>query len=241
MSYLEELKKEIKDNSNSEKASLLMKFFKTGKGEYGEGDLFLGLIVPIQRKISKKYEDKIGLEEIQELLNSKIHEFRLIALFILIKKYEKANKIEDEYKKREISDFYIKNVRKGNVNNWDLVDLSAPNILGNYLIEKDRKILYNLVKSSSLWERRVAVLSCFSFIRERDFKDALKIAEILIQDKQDLIHKAVGWMLREIGKREEKVLRKFLDKYSSIMPRTMLRYSIEKFSREDKDNYMGKI
>jgi 3-methyladenine DNA glycosylase AlkD len=113
--------------------------------------------------------------------------------------------------------------------------------LGNYLIEKDRKILYNLVKSSSLWERRVAVLSCFSFIRERDFKDALKIAEILIQDKQDLIHKAVGWMLREIGKREEKVLRKFLDKYSSIMPRTMLRYSIEKFSREDKDNYMGKI
>jgi len=233
---LKSFKEELNNSGNKEKAKLLSGFFKTGKGEYGEGDIFLGIIVPIQRKIAKKYE--LELEEIQELLNSGIHEYRLSALFVLIRKYERAVKNKQEQEMKKIVDFYLKNTK--NINNWDLIDLSAPKIVGNYLIDKPRDILYKLAKSKSLWEKRISVLSCFTFIREKDFKDALKISEILLKDKHDLIHKAVGWMLREIGKKNSAVEEDFLEKNCKNMPRTMLRYAIEKFSESKRKYYLTK-
>jgi 3-methyladenine DNA glycosylase AlkD len=228
---LQELKKELQKASNKEKAKDLQRFFKTGPGEYGEGDIFLGLSVPEQRRIAKKYYD-LDLKQIKELMESKIHEYRLIALLILINKYETTNH------KKIITHFYLKNTN--NINNWDLVDLSAPNIVGKHLLDKERSVLYKLAKSKNLWEKRIAVLACFAFIRENDFKDALKISKILLNDKHDLIHKAVGWMLREIGKRNQKVEEDFLKKYYKIMPRTMLRYAIEKFPEEKRKFYLKK-
>jgi len=225
---------EINSNANPEKAKLLGRFFKTGKGQYGEGDVFLGIMVPIQRKIAKKYD--LSLEEIQSLLSSKIHEQRLISLLILDAKFKKAAQEEKE----KIFNFYLKNTK--NINNWDLVDLSAPNIVGNYLLDKDRKILCNLANSQHLWEKRISIISTAPFIRKNDFKDALKISEILLRDKHDLIHKAVGWMLREIGKRDIAVLENFLKKHYKTMPRTMLRYAIEKFPEKTRKDYLaGKI
>lgn len=217
---------ELDGLKNPEKARGLQRFFKTGKGEYGEGDRFLGIVVPEQRKIAKRYLD-LSLSDLQKLLESKIHEYRLTALFILIEKKEK----------KAAFDFYLKNTK--NINNWDLVDLSAPSILGEYLIDKDRKILYNLAKSKSLWERRMAVLATFRFIKDGDFSDSLKIAEILIKDEHDLIHKAVGWMLREVGKRHSKVEEDFLKKHHKKMPRVMLRYAIEKFTEKKRRMYLS--
>ena len=232
-----EFEKKLKEVADLEKAKLLQRFFKTEKGEYGEGDVFLGIVVPELRKIAKEFCD-LNLNEIQELLDSKIHEKRMIGLFILIKKYDKA----DELLKKQIFEFYIKSAKNNKINNWDLVDLSAPNIVGNYLIDKNRNVLYKLVISSSLWEKRIAVLATFSFIREGDFSDSLKISKILLGDKHDLIHKAVGWMLREIGKRDVKVLEGFLKENYKIMPRTMLRYAIEKFPEEKRKSYLsGKV
>lgn len=225
--------KELKFKKNAEQAEVLSRFFKTGKGQYGEGDIFWGIKVPVLREISKKF---IGasLKDIQGLLDSKVHEHRMVGMFILIEKYKKAEN------KREIYDFYLKNTR--NINNWDLVDLTAPNIVGSFLKEnkKERKVLYSLVKSSNLWERRIAILSTFTLLRENDFKDALKISEILLKDEQDLIHKAVGWMLRELGKRDKDVEVEFLEKYCKVMPRTMLRYSLEKFNIKERKKYMKK-
>jgi 3-methyladenine DNA glycosylase AlkD len=220
---LNKLKKDLREKANKEKAIILQRFFKTGKGEYGEGDVFLGVIVPEQRKISKKYD--LSLKQIQELLNSKIHEERLVALLILIDKYKNSKE------KEKIIDFYKSNLRRGNINNWDLVDLSCYKILGDYLIDKDRKILYDLTKGN-LWERRVAVISCFCFIRKNDFTDILKISEILLNDEHQLIHKAVGWMLREVGKRDKKILIDFLDKNYTKMPRIMFRYSVERLEED---------
>ncbi|MDO8516687.1 MAG: DNA alkylation repair protein, partial [Nanoarchaeota archaeon] len=200
---INELKKELQDKANPEKAKILQGFFKTGKGQYGEGDIFLGIVVPEQRKTAKKFID-LSLNDLQELLNSKIHEKRLVALIILVEKYKIAEKQKSENEKKEIFDFYLKNTK--NINNWDLVDLSSPNIIGNYLIDKNRDILYKLAKSEHLWEKRIAIISTFSFIREKQLQDSIKIAEILINDKHDLIHKAVGWMLREIGKKDKNVL-----------------------------------
>jgi len=232
---LELLKEELLNLKNPVKAKVLQGFFKTGKDEYGEGDVFLGIVVPIQRKIAKKYYF-LSLKDLQKLIDSKIHEERLTCLFILIERYKKTS----EKEKEEIYNFYIKNAKK--INNWDLVDLSAPSIIGEYIKEKDRNILYKLVKSENLWERRIAMLSCFSFIRKNDFKDAFAIASELISDKQDLIHKAVGWMLREIGKRDLKAEENFLREYYQKMPRTMLRYSIEKFPHDKRKKYLeGKI
>lgn len=233
MVKLAELRKELKIKANNEKAQLLQRFFKTGKGQYGEGDVFLGIIVPDQRKIAKKYKE-LKLKDIKELLNSKIHEERLISLFILVDKYKHSN----EYNKGKIFDFYLANSKS--INNWDLVDLSAPNIVGDFLIDKkdEREILYNLAKSDNLWEKRIAVLATFAFIRKNDFNDALKISEILLKDRHDLIHKAVGWMLREVGKKNIVVLERFLGKYYKYMPRTMLRYSIEKFNIEIRKAYL---
>jgi len=227
------VKKELLKNRNKEQAKHLSGFFKTGKGQYGEGDVFLGIKVPVQREIVKKFKDA-ELKEIQELLNDEFHECRLTGLLILVNKYKNSEN------KREIFDFYLKNTKR--INNWDLVDLSAPNIVGSFLLDKkkERKILYSLVKSKNLWERRIAVLSAFSFLRNNDHEDILKIAEILLKDEHDLIHKAVGWMLREVGKRDKEVEVSFLKKYYQKMPRTMLRYAIEKFNDRERKFFMKK-
>ena len=216
---LNQIKSDLSQLSNPEKAKSLSRFFKTGKGQYGEGDIFLGIPVPEQRKVAKKYFD-LPLNDLQELLRSEIHEHRLTALLILVAKYEKT----DNSGKDEIFSFYLKNVE--NINNWDLVDLTAPKIVGDYLFNKDKSILFKLAKSNNLWERRIAILSTFGFIRKNNFKIALRISELLLHDKHDLIHKAVGWMLREIGKRDQEIEEQFLSKYNVQMPRTMLRYAI---------------
>jgi len=233
MANLKELDEVLKKNSNAEKAKLLSGFFKTGKGEYGEGDIFLGITVPVQREIAQEFED-LGMGEIQQLLDSKVHEKRMIALFILVDRFNTA----DEKTKKETFDFYLKNTQ--NINNWDLVDLSAPKIVGEFLIDRNREILRKLAKSEDLWGKRIAIISTYAFIRENDFKDTLKIAEILINDKHDLIHKGVGWMLREVGKRDEEMLIDFLDKNHRVMPRTMLRYAIEKFDEGKRKEYLNK-
>lgn len=227
---LSKLKKDLQSLANPEKAKILQGFFKTGKGEYGEGDVFLGVIVPEQRRIAKKYD--LELEEIQELLNSEIHEHRLVGLFILINSYKKA----DDNEGKKIFKFYLDNAKK--INNWDLVDLSAPNIVGNWLLDKDKKIIYNLAKSDNLWEKRIAIISTFTFIKNNNFQETIKISEMLLKDKHDLIHKAVGWMLREIGKKDEQELLKFLNKHYKEMPRTMLRYSIEKLNEDERKKWM---
>ncbi|CAG0992038.1 MAG: DNA alkylation repair protein [Candidatus Methanoperedens sp.] len=225
------IKEELQEIQDPEKAKILLKFFKTGKGQYGEGDIFLGIKVPEQRKIAKKYST-IPLDDISQLLKSKFHEFRLTSLLILVLKYKK----EDFNGKKEIIDFYLSHME--NINNWDLVDSSAPYILGDFLLDKDKSILYRLAKSDNLWERRTAILSTFAFIKNNKFEDALNIAEILLFDKHDLIHKAVGWMLREIGKRDGRTEEEFLEKHHRIMPRTMLRYAIEKFDNDKKKFYL---
>jgi len=244
------LKKELQKLANPKKAKDLMWFFKTGKGEYGEGDVFLGLVSQQIKDVAKKYGD-LGFADLQKLLNSKIHEERVCALRILVSQYQllchsgpragiqkepHGSRVKPGMTKETIFSFYLKNAKK--INNWDLVDLSAPKIVGAHLLNKNRKILYKLVKSKNLWERRIAVLATFWFIREKDFKDAIRLAEILLTDKHDLIHKAVGWMLREIGKRDEKVLRQFLNQHVKKMPRTMLRYAIEKLSQKDRRHYL---
>jgi 3-methyladenine DNA glycosylase AlkD len=230
---LNQIKKSLAQLGDPEKAKNLRWFFKTGKGQYGEGDIFLGIPVPEQRKVAKKYSD-LSLVDIQELLNSDIHEHRFTALLILISKYRKT----EDTGKKEIFDFYLKNTE--NVNNWDLVDLSAPRIIGDYLLNKERSILYELAKSDSLWERRISILSTFAFINNNDFGDALNISELLLHDEQDLIHKAVGWALREIGKRDLNSEEQFIAKHYLHMPRTMLRYAIEKLDEKKRKKYLNK-
>jgi 3-methyladenine DNA glycosylase AlkD len=243
MPFLSQLRKELKKTSNSKQAKNLQRFFKTGKGEYGEGDIFLGVKVPIQRKIAAKFQN-LSLKDIKKLLESKIHEHRMTSLFILISKYEKADKRE----KKIIFNFYLKNIK--NINNWDLVDISAPKIVGDYLLKKKKgdaafesdicecRLLYKFAKSKNLWKKRIAIISTYAFIKNNEFDNALKISEILLSDKNDLIHKAVGWMLREIGKRDQKIEEKFLKKYYLKMPRTMLRYAIEKFDENKRKFYL---
>ena len=230
---LDKIRNELLVLGDQERAKKLAGFFKTGKGQYGEGDVFLGIPVREQRKIAKKY---IGLsfDELLELLRSKIHELRLTALLILVIKYSKA----DDSEKEIIYNFYLKNTNF--VNNWDLVDLTAPKIIGDHLVNRDRSILFELVKSASLWEKRIAVLASFSFIKNNDFDDAFSISKSLLYDQHDLIHKAVGWMLREIGKRDQEALEEFLMKYYKQMPRTMLRYAIEKFEEKKRKYYLSK-
>jgi 3-methyladenine DNA glycosylase AlkD len=229
---LDQIKKDLAQLGDPERAKNSRWFFKTRKGQYGEGDIFLGIPVPEQRKVAKKYF-LLSLDDVQELLNSKIHEYRFTALVILISKYRKA----EELLKEEIFNFILKNTQ--NINNWDLVDLSAPRIIGDYLLNKERSILYKLAKSKSVWERRISILSTFTFIDNNDFKDALNISELLLNDEHDLIHKAVGWALREIGKRDQNVEEQFLAKYYTHMPRTMLRYAIEKFAEKKRKKYLS--
>jgi 3-methyladenine DNA glycosylase AlkD len=230
---LKKIISEIRAEKNPKKAEILQGFFKTGKGEYGEGDKFLGVVVPIQRRIVQKYFAEISLEEIQKLIKSAYHEERMIALLILVLKFQKGN----EKEKKRIFDFYLKNTYF--INNWDLVDLTAEKIVGAYLEKRDRKILKKLAYSKSLWERRIAILSTFWFIKNKEYKETFEIARILLGDKEDLIHKAVGWMLREIGKRIGKSVEEgFLWKYQRQMPRTMLRYAIERFPEEKRRRYL---
>jgi 3-methyladenine DNA glycosylase AlkD len=232
MKMLDQIKNDLLKLSNSKKAKKLSRFFKTEKGQYGEGDIFLGISVPEQRKVAKRYH-YIPLNDLQDLLSSKIHEHRLTALLILIIKYGKA----DISGKEDIFRFYLKNIEY--INNWDLVDLSAPKIVGDYLYNKDKSILFKLAKSNNLWERRIAILSTYKFIRNSDFKDTVNISKLLLHDKHDLIHKAVGWMLREIGKRDQRIEERFLNKYHTQMPRTMLRYAIEKFDEKKRKFYLS--
>ncbi|RHX83693.1 DNA alkylation repair protein [Leptospira stimsonii] len=226
----ESVQRALQELGDPVKADFLSGYFKTGPGDYAEGDIFLGITVPIQRKIAKRYEG-LPLKEIEILLRSPIHEERLTSLFILCDQFEKA----EEKERKQLHQFYVKNLKY--VNNWDLVDLSSRILIGEYLIDKDRSLLYQLVESKNLWERRVSILSTYAFIRRNDFKEILKIAKILLKDKEDLIHKAVGWMLREVGNRDKKPEIDFLDRYASIMPRTMLRYAIEKFPETLKKKY----
>ncbi|NMC35989.1 DNA alkylation repair protein [Candidatus Beckwithbacteria bacterium] len=218
---------------NPAKAEIFQRFFKTGPGEYGEGDVFLGLTVPQQRQLVKKHKD-LDFLALQKLLQNKIHEYRLVALLILVEQFGKA----DENKQRQVFNFYLKNT--SHINNWDLVDLSAPKIIGAYLLSKkpERKTLYQLAKSSNLWEKRIAILATYTFIKNGELEDTLKISEILLKDKHDLIHKAVGWMLRELGKIDQNLEEQFLQKYGKQIPRTMLRYAIEKFEESKRQYYL---
>lgn len=230
------IKKNLKKFSSKKKAENLKRFFKCGKGEYGEGDEFIGVKVPDQRKVVKKYWEKTSLKQTEKLLKSKIHEYRLTALLILVEKYQKAvNKKEKE----KIVRLYLGNIKF--INNWDLVDLSAPKIWGDFILNnpKEKETLYEFIKSGNLWKRRIAVLATFAFIKDGKFRDTFRITKRLLNDKEDLIHKASGWMLREIGKQDRTELEFFLKKHYPKMPRTMLRYAIEKFSKTKRKAYLG--
>jgi len=228
---LKKLKLDLRKYSDKKKAKIVQRFFKTGPGEYAEGDIFLGITVPMLRILSKQYQS-LAFNETLQLLKSRIHEERLLSLLILILKYRKV----DLSKKRKIYKAYLNHSKY--VNNWDLVDVAAKHIVGDYLKDKDRTPLYKLARSDSLWERRIAILSTFHFIENNDFEDTLKIAEILISDPHDLIHKAVGWMLREVGKRDRDSEERFLKKYYTVMPRTMLRYAVERFPESKRQAYL---
>lgn len=230
---------------NPIKAKLLQRFFKTGKGQYGEGDIFLGITVPKQRILAKKFID-LKFSDVEQLLRSPIHEHRLIGLLILTYQYARAEKLkiknpaQGELEQKRIYQFYI--AHTGGINNWDLVDVTAPKVVGAFLRHRDKKILFKLAKSKNLWQRRIAIISTFDFIYFKDPSTTLALSEILLKDSHDLIHKAVGWMLREVGKRcGEKYLTGFLDRHASHMPRTMLRYAIERLQPAQKALYMRKI
>jgi 3-methyladenine DNA glycosylase AlkD len=225
------IQNELRRSGNKVIATHSQRFFKTGKGEYGEGDKFLGIRVPVLRKLAGKYRE-IAIDEVSHLLKSQFHEERLLALFMLIDIF----KVAREKDKKKIYTLYLDSTKF--INNWDLVDCSAEHIVGAYLQAIDKKLLYNLAKSSSLWKRRISIMSTFHFIKHNKFTDTLKIAKILLHDEEDLIHKAVGWMLREIGKRDSEVEERFLNKHYKSMPRTMLRYAIEKFPEEKRKSYL---
>lgn len=230
---LQKLLNDLDRQKDPERAVNLARFFQTRVGQYGEGDQFLGLTVPLLRQAVRLYWRDLSLADVGHLVASKYHEHRLTGLLILVKQYEKGM---GEVKK-SIFDFYLAHLDR--VNNWDLVDLTAPNIVGDYLLTHPRAILYRYVKSFNLWHRRIAILATATFIRRGEYKDTLAIATILLADPHDLIHKAVGWMLREIGKRDLPTLLTFLDAHATVMPRTMLRYAIEKLSPSERQHYLS--
>lgn len=227
-----EVQKALRVYAQPGKAQAYCRFFKTGKGEYGEGDRFIGVTVPETRSVTKLFSGLSNFE-IRILLRSPVHEDRLAGLLILVKKFQCAG---TEKQRSEVCGFYLQN-RKA-VNNWDLVDVSADKILGAYLEKRPRSILRKLIRSSNVWERRMAMVSCFHFIRKHDFETPLELAACLLRDPHDLMHKAAGWMLREIGKRNVAVLEGFLKKHSRVMPRTMLRYAIERFPEARRKAYL---
>ncbi len=229
---LAQILKEIRSQKSTEQAKILAHFFKTKPGEYGAGDKFWGIKVPVLREIAKRFMF-LSLVDLQKLLKSEFHEERLTGLFILVYKFKKANEAEKE----TIYKFYLKNWRA--VNNWDLVDTTTPQIVGAYLLNKDKRLLYDFAESSNLWKKRMAIIATAAFIRNNKFDDTLKISEVLLNDKHDLIHKAVGWMLREVGKKSPKTEEQFLHKHYKKMPRTMLRYAIEKFPENLRKRYLN--
>jgi len=231
-----EIHKRCLSSGNKVKAEGVARFFKTGKGQYGEGDIFVGLNASEMRSLAKEFKD-LELVEIKKLFESAIHEERMIGISILTLQYEQAVKKGDEKLQNDLYKKYF-SWRKG-INNWDLVDSSAPSLSGHYYFHRDDKDLYKLLKSKKLWERRIAVLSCFYFIRQKSFDVPLKIIEERLYDPEDLMHKACGWMLREIGKRDLKVLRTFLKDHAGQMPRTALRYSIEKMGADERKKWMN--
>ena len=229
---LAQLKQEIRKHADPAQAKNLMRFFKTGPGEYGEGDRFLGLTVPLQRAIARRHRD-LPAADAEKLLASGVHEDRLIALMILIGLYDRG----DDAARDAVVRIYLSNTAR--VNNWDLVDLSAPRLLGRHLADRDRGPLYRLARSRSLWERRIAIIATQAFIRMGDLDTTFAIAEVLLRDDQDLIHKAVGWMLREAGKKDRAAEERFLDRHAAAMPRTMLRYAIEKLPENKRSAYLA--
>lgn len=225
---------ELRAAGSPEKATHLSRFFKTGPGEYGEGDRFLGVTVPVNRAIAKAHIET-PIDEIQRLVESEWHEARLCGLLILCYRYKRRKTAESE--REEIVRFYLRNAR--HCDNWDLVDLTCRDILGEYLVDRDRSILYRLAGSDSLWERRIAMVSTWAFIHRDDFTDTLALAERLMGDPHDLMRKAVGWMLREVGKRDRATLTAFLEKHAADMPRTALRYAIEHYPEAERRYFMA--
>ena len=225
------IKNEMRKLANKKIAEHSQRFFKTGKGQYGEGDIFLGIRAPVLRKIAKKFR-RISLAEVSKLLESKFHEERLLSILMLVNLFKSG----DEDDQKLIYELYLDKTKF--INNWDIVDISAGNIVGAFLFEKDKAPLYRLVFSENLWERRIAIVATFYFIKNDEFDDTLKIAEILFTDKEDLIHKAVGWMLREVGKRVIEIEEEFLEGHYLKMPRTMLRYAIERFPETRRKMYL---
>jgi len=228
---MKNIKDRLQQLASPETAEILQKFFKTGPGEYGEGDIFIGVRVPDLRKLAKEFQN-ITTSEILAFLASSIHEERFLALLILVLNYGRGDDIE----KKKIYDLYLENTSY--INSWDLVDGSAHHIVGAFLMDKNKAPLYRLAKSENLWERRIAMVSTFYFIKHDQFRETLEIAKILLTDPEDLIHKAVGWMLREIGKRDLAAEETFLKKHAMNMPRTMLRYAIEKFPEPKRQRYL---
>jgi 3-methyladenine DNA glycosylase AlkD len=228
---IREVKAEIRSFENSSKAKFLQRFFKTGKGEYAEGDIFLGITVPVSRSLAKKFSG-LSIDDSFSLLKSKLHEERLIALFIITHHFEKS----PNEKQKDIIDKYLAHTKY--INNWDLVDSSAYKILGKYLLDKPKDILFKLAKSPMLWERRIAMVSTYAFIKQKESTLTFQLALLLMNDKEDLMHKAVGWMLREAGKHDPIGLEIFLSENYKKMPRTMLRYSIEKFSEKKRKAFL---
>lgn len=230
----EDIIQELQQLGNPEKATHLARFFKTGKGQYGEGDLFWGVTVPEQRTIAKKYKDA-PFHVLTALLDSPYHESRLTGLLILVEQFTRS---KDALFRQACVDFYLSHTAR--INNWDLVDLSCYKLLGVWLEDKDRQVLYRLVDSDNLWEQRIAIVTCMHFVHQNDFKDCLALADRLLHHRHDLIHKAVGWLLREAGKKDRDVLIRFLETRYREMPRTMLRYAIERFPETERKRYLEK-
>jgi 3-methyladenine DNA glycosylase AlkD len=227
--------KDLLARASKSKAFDLQRFFQTGPGQYGEGDRFIGVVVPDIRKVAASHKD-LSFAEITRLVESPIHEVRMCGLFILTNQYKK---LKDRKEKKKYYEFFVKNIKAGNINNWDLIDVNAP-IIGEYLIDSEDplKVLTKFAKSRNLWERRVAIIFTFSFIRVGQLDLTIAIAKLLLNDEHDLIHKGVGWMLREAGKRDVMLLRKFLAEHSHEMPRTMLRYAIEKLPEKERKKWL---
>ena len=234
MNKAKEIEKEMKELGSAEKREVLQRFFKTKKGQYGEGDKFLGVVVPMTRMVARKHKDA-NIEVIAELLQSEWHEVRLCALLIMTEQWKRA----DEKAKRAFYDCYMAHTDR--INNWDLVDLSAPTIVGGYLADKPRDILYQMAESNWLWDNRIAMVATLAFIKNKDSDDTYRLALKMMNHKHDLMHKAIGWMLRESGKRDDaRRLYCFVDEHRKEMPRTMLRYAIEKFSEAERKYLMRK-
>lgn len=239
MKTAQEVMDALSSHASDSDAIFLQRFFKTSKGQYGEGDVFIGVRVPVTRKVCRAFKD-LSLQETQKLFDSPVHEHRLAAAILLVEKYKRQPDA-----RKDIYNMYLRNVYAGRVNNWDIVDLSAEKIIGPQLIDQSQDLLFELARSEDLWQRRVAVLTTFYYIKNGQADTLLALAELLLKDTHDLIHKAVGWMLREVGKRvDEEILIDFLDAHAHEMPRTMLRYAIEKLPPHQRAYYLlykGKV